>query len=117
MSAYRYLMVFLCVLLICIGQILFKYAATTADNRYGVLGLLWNKFLIVAGIIYVGATFLWVWQLKFVPLNRAYPIYAAAFVIVPLLSWFFFRERFGLPYALGALLIVAGVVLCSRDIA
>ncbi|MGE5625415.1 MAG: EamA family transporter [Bacillota bacterium] len=117
MSAYRYLMVFLCVALICVGQVLFKYAAMTADNRYGVLGLLWNKFLILAGFIYVGATFLWVWQLKFVPLNRAYPIYAAAFVIVPLLSWIFFRERVGLTYGLGAALIVAGVVLCTRDLA
>ena len=117
MSAWRFLMVFLCVVLICIGQILFKYAAQTLDDRHGVLGLLWNKFLIGAGVIYVGATLLWVWQLKFVPLNRAFSIYAAAFVIVPLLSWFFFRERFGLPYALGTMLIVAGVVLCSRDIA
>lgn len=117
MSAWRYLMVFLCVALICMGQILFKYAALTSDSRDGVWGLLWNKFLIVAGVIYIGATFLWVWQLKFVPLNRAYPIYAAAFVIVPLLSWLFFRERFGLPYALGAALIVIGVVLCTRDVA
>ncbi len=115
MSLYRYLMVFLCVALICVGQVLFKYAATTSDNRAGVWGLLWNKYLVAAGIIYVGATFLWVWQLKFVPLSRAYPIYAAAFVIVPLLSWVFFRERVGLIYGLGAAFIVIGVVLCTRE--
>ena len=116
MTPWRFLMVSLCVVLICVGQVLFKYAAKTADPEAGVLGLLWNKFLIVAGVIYVGATFLWVWQLKFVPLSRAYPLYAAAFVIVPLLSWFFFREKLGLAYGLGAGLIVLGVVLCTRDV-
>jgi drug/metabolite transporter (DMT)-like permease len=118
MSAWRYLMVFACVLLISAGQILFKYAANTSgDGRSGLLGLLTNKFLIVAGVIYALATLLWVWQLKFVPLNRAYPIYAAAFVIVPVLSWLFFRERVGLQYGLGAAFIVIGVVLCTREVA
>ena len=117
MTPWRFAMVFLCVLLICVGQVLFKYAAQTLDAKDGVLGLFWNKFLIAAAVIYAGATLLWVWQLKFVPLNRAYAIFAVAFVIVPLLSWVFFRERIGLSYALGAALIVAGVVLCSRDIA
>jgi len=115
MSAWRYLMVFVCVLLISAGQILFKYAAATSDGR--AVSLLWNKFLIAACFIYAFATLLWVWQLKFVPLNRAYPIYAAAFIIVPLLGWVFFRERIGLSYGLGAALIVMGVVLCTRDMA
>ena len=116
MTLWRFFMVSVCVLLICVGQVLFKYAANTADPRDGVLGLLWNKFLIIAGVIYVGATVLWVWQLKFVPLSRAYPIYAAAFVIVPLLSWFFFREKLGLAYGVGAGLIMLGVVLCTQDL-
>jgi drug/metabolite transporter (DMT)-like permease len=118
MSLWRYAMVFLCVLMISAGQILFKYAASTSgEGRSGLLGLFTNKFLIIACFIYGAATLLWVWQLKYVPLNRAYPIYAAAFIIVPLLGWCFFRERVGLSYGLGAGLIVIGVVLCTRDVA
>ena len=116
MSLWRYAMVLLCVLMISAGQILFKYAAgSSGEGRDGLLGLLTNKFLIVACLIYAAATLLWVWQLKYVPLNRAYPIYAAAFVIVPLLAWFFFKEKVGLAYGLGTGLIVIGVVLCTRD--
>ena len=115
MSAWRFLIVLLCVLLITVGQLLFKYAALKSDNRDGLFGLLLNRYLISAGFIYIVATLLWVWQLKFVPLNRAYPIYAAAFILVPFMTWLFLRERVGWSYAAGVLLIVAGVVLCTRD--
>jgi drug/metabolite transporter (DMT)-like permease len=48
-----------------------------------------------------------------VPLNRAYPLFALAFIIVPLLSHFAFGERLSLPYLGGTLLIIAGTVLCT----
>ena len=115
MSAWRFLMVLLCVLLISVGQVLFKYAALKSDGRDGVLGLLFNRYLISAGFIYVAATLLWVWQLKFVSLNRAYPIYATAFILVPFMTWLFLRERIGWTYAAGVVLIIAGVALCTRD--
>jgi len=114
MSLWRLVSVLACVGLISVGQILFKYAALHSDAKAGLWGLARNPYLIVAGVIYVGATFLWVWQLKFVPLNRAYPLFATAFVFVPLLSWAAFGERVGLAYALGVALIVLGVTLCTR---
>jgi drug/metabolite transporter (DMT)-like permease len=115
MSAYRYFMVLMCVVLISVGQVLFKYAALNSNRQQGLMGLVLNKYLIVAGVVYVAATLLWVWQLKFVPLNRAYPVFAAAFIIVPCFSWLLFRERVTLPYVLGVALIICGVALCGRN--
>lgn len=115
MSPWRYLMVLMCVVLISVGQVLFKYAALDSNKQQSLIGLLFNKYLVIAGFVYVVATLLWVWQLKFVPLNRAYPVFAAAFIIVPAFSWLLFRERVSLAYVVGVAFIIFGVVLCGRN--
>ena len=113
MSLARVAGILACVLLISIGQLLFKLAALRADPKGGVWALVTNPYLLVAGVIYVGATLLWVVQLKSVPLNRAYPLFALAFVLVPLFGYALLGERLSLPYLLGSLIIVAGVALCT----
>jgi len=114
MSMVRYVEILACVALIAVGQVLFKFAALQHGRTASVLDLMLNPYLILAGIIYCGATVLWVWQLKFVPLSQAYPLFATAFVFVPLLSWAIFGERVGIAYAAGVALIVLGVTLCTR---
>lgn len=113
MSLYRLAGILGCVLLICIGQVLFKLSALRADPKGGLWALATSPYLLAAGVIYVGATFLWVVQLKYVPLNRAYPLFALAFIVVPLLSNWVFGERLSLPYLLGSMLVIAGVTLCA----
>jgi len=113
MNVWRMLAVLGCVALIAVGQLLFKYSAGRADGRGGWWGLVSDPYLILAGFIYVGATLLWVMQLKAVPLNRAYPLFALAFVLVPLLSHWVFGERLTLPYLAGSVLIIAGTTLCA----
>jgi drug/metabolite transporter (DMT)-like permease len=113
MSVWRMLAVLGCVALIAVGQLLFKYAAGRVDPKAPWWMLAFEPYLILAGVIYVGATFLWVMQLKSVPLNRAYPLFALAFILVPLLSHFVFGERLNLAYLAGCVLIIAGTVLCT----
>lgn len=113
MSIWRVFAILGCVALISIGQVLFKYSALRTDPKAGFWALVYSPYLITAGIIYVGATFLWVVQLRYVPLNRAYPLFAIAFVLVPLLSNWAFGEKLSMPYLLGSALIVMGVALCT----
>lgn len=113
MNAYRFLWIFLCVLGISIGQILFKLAAGSYQTGQPLWRLIWNPYLISAGFVYVAATVMWVWQLRFVPINQAYPVFALAFVVVPLLGWFLLGEKVHLYYVLGVVLIMAGVVLAT----
>jgi drug/metabolite transporter (DMT)-like permease len=115
MTALRFIWILVCVVMISSGQILFKYAAVQSGKSPGFLALAKNPYLISAVVIYGAATLLWVWQLKYVPLNRAYPLFALAFAIVPLLSWGLFGERIRLVYVLGVILIVSGIVLCVRN--
>ena len=92
---------------------LFKLAASSYKPGQPIWQLIWNPYIIAAGFVYAAATVMWVWQLRFVPINQAYPVFALAFVIVPLLGWFLFGERVHPYYALGVVLIMSGVVLAA----
>jgi drug/metabolite transporter (DMT)-like permease len=109
-------MTFFVVLLIVAGQILFKAvanrAAASPDAGWFSHWVNWQFVLALA--IYGVATVLWIWVLRFVPLNVAYPIYALAFVILPVATYFLYGEVLGWQHVVGSLLIVAGVFTITR---
>jgi drug/metabolite transporter (DMT)-like permease len=102
---------------IAAGQILFKRAATQIDSASGVSWLVQVARLPtmwIAVALYAAATLLWVRILMTVPLSRAYPFVALAFVLVPAAGYLFFHESVSLRYAAGTALIIAGVVIAAR---
>ena len=99
-------------LLIVAGQILFKYAALRA-NLDALPWSLINIWLVLALGLYGIATMLWVWLMTFVPLTHAYPFAALGFVIVPLAGVYLFNEPLSWRYAVGAALIVTGIVIIA----
>jgi drug/metabolite transporter (DMT)-like permease len=75
------------------GQILFKLAARAGGSERGRFPWdILNAWLIAALAVYGAATLLWVWLLKSLPLNVAYPFVGLAFVIVPMLARFTLGE-------------------------
>ena len=102
---------------IAAGQILFKRAASQLGPATGagwVLEVAKLPTMWVAIALYGGATLLWVRILTTVPLSRAYPFLALAFVLVPAAGWLLFDEAITGRYAIGTLLIVAGVLVVAR---
>jgi drug/metabolite transporter (DMT)-like permease len=102
--------------LLALGQILFKYAAETSPRMVsigGVMALAGNPYLWAAGILYVVATFLWLFILQHVPLSRAYVFAALGFVIVPIASSVLFGDSLSPRFFIGTALIVAGVYLAG----
>ena len=100
---------------IAAGQILFKRAAgqiTPAGNWLLELARLPTMWVAIA--LYAGATLLWVRILTTIPLSRAYPFVALAFVLVPAAGYLFFDETITAKYAFGTALIVAGVIVAAR---
>lgn len=98
------------------GQVLFKLAAVRSSELDIVRGP-WgfaNLYLILGLILYAGLTLVWVWILKSVPLSKAYPFVALAFVFTPLLSWAIFGELLNFTYLCGISLIAAGVIVIAR---
>lgn len=102
-------------LMISAGQILFKLTSqrvggtTPAD----LLRLALDPYLVMALAIYGIGTVIWVFVLKTVPLTVAYPFMALTFCAVPLLAWGLLGETLSLRYAMGAGLIMAGLVVIN----
>lgn len=100
---------------IAAGQILFKRAAGQLQaGGSWLLDLARLPTMWVAIALYAGATLLWVRILTTIPLSRAYPFVALAFVLVPAAGYLFFNEAITPKYALGTALIVAGVIVAAR---
>lgn len=111
------LLTLLCVLLIAVGQLLFKAAA----GQWKIDGWSWatvagflSPVMLTALAVYGFATLLWVYVLRTVPLSAAYALFSLAFLIVPLLSWFVLGERIGANTLIGGAIIVVGVIVAVR---
>ena len=97
------------------GQILFKRSAQQVDLAGPwMLALARLPSMWAALALYAGATMLWVRILATVPLSRAYPFAAVAFVLVPAAGYVLFDEPISGRYALGAALIIVGVIISAR---
>jgi len=100
-----------CVVLLAGGQVVLKKAAIAYVGAHSVFGTAVILPLGAGLILYATSSLLWVWLLQYVPLSRAYPYVAIAFVLVPIASWWVFGERLDARYCLGVLLIIAGIML------
>src|SRR5690242_5377999 len=111
------LLVLACVALIGGGQVLFKLAATQwrldAGLWVAVRSLLSPTF-VLALAIYGVSTLLWVLALRIVPLSAAFPLYALAFLLVPVLSHLFVGEPLSVNTLIGGAVIIAGVAIAVR---
>jgi drug/metabolite transporter (DMT)-like permease len=99
-------------LLIAAGQVLFKLTSATT-GEFGIRGLLQlalNPMLIAALALYGFGTLVWIYVLRSVPLTIAYSFMGLTFCFVPLLAQLILGETVTLKYAIGAALIVAGLV-------
>lgn len=109
------LLVLICVILLAIGQLLFKFTAQSLDGagftRDALIHMISNVWFLSALFIYGGATILWVLILRQVPLTVAYPFFALSFILVPFLSGIFLGEQINLSYWIGVCLIVSGITV------
>jgi drug/metabolite transporter (DMT)-like permease len=114
MTATNFILTLGTVLGIAAGQVLFKLGALTSNAAAGDASLVarhLNGYLVAAFAVYVIATVAWVYVLKTVPLNVAYPFMALAFVVVPLVAHFFVGEPLAWNHLVGGLVIGAGILI------
>jgi drug/metabolite transporter (DMT)-like permease len=113
-TAYHIVQAVACVLLISVGQLLFKAVGLAIEEEGTVFAWRPASLGSLAAILYVCATVVWIWLLRVVPLTKAYPFMAMSFVLVSALSALFLGERVSLQYAIGATLVIAGVIVITR---
>ena len=104
-----------CVVVISAGQLLFKLAAGRFDPRRPLDDLNGLALLGVAVAVYGAASLLWVMILRHAPLSRIYPLMALSFVLTPLGAMLVLKEPISGGYWAGVALIMAGLVVISRN--
>lgn len=114
MSLNLSLLTILCVVLISIGQMLFKRAALGVTDAGNWAHWVFNPWLLAALALYGVTTLFWVWILRHAPLHLAYPFMGLAFVLVPLMGALFLNEPVTARTFVGGALILAGIVVVSR---
>ena len=108
----------------CTGQIFFKKTSiivskkaekfTGADGLFSLLiNIISTNYFFLALIIYGIATFYWLYLLQNIPLSIAYPFTALAMVVIPVASYYLFKEPLNDTYWAGAVLIVMGIIIIS----
>ena len=107
MSFNQIILILLTVVFLSVGQLLLKMAAMDMKN-IDIYSLLQPK-LILALCVYGIATILWIAVLRHTPLRIAYPFIGLAFLIVPVLSWFWMDEQISLNTIVGGAVILIGV--------
>jgi undecaprenyl phosphate-alpha-L-ara4N flippase subunit ArnE len=114
-SLFQLALVLLTVIMLAIGQILFKFAATYIDieNKGLLNNFIFNPALLIGLIVYMIATITWLFVLKELPLKVAYPFAALGYFIVPFLSHFFLNEPMALNSFVGAGIIMIGVYVST----
>lgn len=105
------LLTLVCVGGIAAGQILFRLAAERIDGTRLLASLVANPWLWVALTVYGVATLLWIHVLRSAPLHRVYPLFALAFVVVPVLEHWVWQQPLRWQSWVGGLIIAGGVAL------
>lgn len=104
------------------GQLVIKWQANKAgafpdgtSERLSYLGhFLANPWVISSLLGAVLAAFAWIAALSKLDLSSAYPFVAGSFALVLVLSAIIFDERLTTPKIIGAILIVAGLIVGSQ---
>ena len=108
-----YIMIGVCALSMCLGQVLLKVTSNALQAGGNYLDQSVFVPFAIAIIIYGVATLGWVWALKYVPISRAFPFVAISYIVIPLAGAFWFGEVLDLKYGVGITFIIAGVFMTS----
>ncbi|MBP8924988.1 MAG: EamA family transporter [Pseudomonadales bacterium] len=113
MTAAVYSLALLTIFLNAVAQVMMKAGASASVKVAMSTGRAYG-LIAAALLLYLLAAALWIHVLRQVDLTQVYPFMALSFVIVPLLSIMFLGEQIDFRYATGVLLIIGGILLCSR---
>jgi len=111
------LLLVVAVLLLTASQVLQKIGADrrlrhASDSRAWLRGLV-SRELILAAVLIVAGTVVWLGVLYRMDVSRAFPVLSLSFVVVVLLSRFWLHEHVPPARWAGVILIVIGVSLVA----
>ncbi len=112
----NYAIIIACVLVVAMGQLMFKTVGTRLGGR-GFEALLTDHstalLLFLALAAYGVSTLGWVLALRHVPLSTAYLFMSASFILVPMMAFFVLGEPVSGRVLIGGALIVSGILVAA----
>ena len=95
------------VILISIGQLLFKLSSKDLriENVHDMTGFIFNRYLIIALIIYIISAALWIFTLSKMELGFSYLLLSLSYPLIFLLSYIFLHEELS-SYKLFSILLI-----------
>jgi multidrug transporter EmrE-like cation transporter len=87
---------------------------TLSDRVLFLARLVMNPWVLSAMAAGFGALLCWLAAMTKFELSYAYPFMSLAFVLVLILSVFFFGEGLTAPKVLGVLVVIVGIAIASR---
>jgi multidrug transporter EmrE-like cation transporter len=100
-----------------VGQLMLRQVARvlTAPSQVGLWRWLISVFtgptILAAFVLFAVSALLWIAALRETPLTVAYPMVALSYIIIFVGSYFLFAEPITLTKLLGAVLVVAGIIV------
>lgn len=104
-----FIVAFICIIGMSFGQVLYKFSAAAINKSGTFLEFRAMQYFLLAVAVYGATSIIWVWILQRTQLSKIYPFMALSFIIVPLLSYFFFNEKLTPQYVMGVLIIMLGI--------
>jgi len=105
------ILVVIATLFFTVAQLLYKVAAESIV--YSITGVLFNYWLWFAIFLYSIGTFFFIYGIKEGELSSLYPLISTSFVWVAIISYFAFKESFGLNKFVGIGLIICGAIVLN----
>ncbi len=99
-----------------LSQIVFKKALPKNASVSQIIRLVYNKYIILGGIGYIGSLAIYLYALANAPLSIVYPIFASTFIFIVLFSKFFLGEDIGISRYIGIAVIFVGIIIISLTI-
>lgn len=114
----KYLLLFLSIMTIAAGQLLLKKGVMEAPPEAtisSIIKTLFNPYVFAGYVSYLISSILGLFVLKKFPLSVAFPSMSLTYVLIVLVSVYFFKERLTSFKILGLILIMAGVLSLFKD--
>lgn len=112
----NYILLFINILMLVSGQVLWKQASGKIHPELsfkGIVGTLFNPYILCGGIIYVLATVIWIYLLSKENLSKIYPLQSLSYVLGALAGVIFFGEQLNAEKILGLVLILSGAYIIA----
>lgn len=111
-----YLLVLINIVLLVLGQAIWKLGASTIKfscSFNGIKNFVLNPYILGGGIIYVVATFLWIYILSKEDLSKVYPMQSLCYILGAVVGVMIFNEAMSYLKIVGLMLIICGAFVVS----